>query len=98
MLPVEDSPLSEPDYDGHILKEEDKEEPDTVAGPYSGESFMGEKILPRHVQTEEQNFIMLTVKGLGFFFKHKCLCKCILKENVCHVYYHVFVKSSPHGV
>lgn len=98
MLPVEDSPLSEPDYDGHILKEEDKEEPDTVAGPYSGESFMGEKILPRHVQTEEQNFIMLTVKGLGVFFKHKCLCKCILKENVCHVYYHVFVKSSPHGV
>ncbi|ROL44717.1 Solute carrier family 12 member 7 [Anabarilius grahami] len=37
VLPVEDSPLSEPDYDGHILKEEDKEEPDTVAGPYSGE-------------------------------------------------------------
>ncbi|XP_067220269.1 solute carrier family 12 member 7 isoform X2 [Chanodichthys erythropterus] len=38
VLPVEDSPLSEPDYDGHILKEEDKEEPDTVAGPYSGEN------------------------------------------------------------
>ncbi|XP_048018937.1 solute carrier family 12 member 7 isoform X4 [Megalobrama amblycephala] len=37
VLPVEDSPLSEPDYDGHILKEEDKEEQDTVAGPYSGE-------------------------------------------------------------
>ncbi|XP_051723489.1 solute carrier family 12 member 7 isoform X2 [Ctenopharyngodon idella] len=37
VVPVEDTPLSEPDYDEHILKEEDKEEPDMVAGPYSGE-------------------------------------------------------------
>lgn len=69
VLPVEDSPLSEPDYDGHILKEEDKEEPDTVAGPYSGESFLGKRKSCLDMQTEEQNFKRLTVKGLGFFFQ-----------------------------
>ncbi|XP_067309913.1 solute carrier family 12 member 7 isoform X3 [Pseudorasbora parva] len=37
VVPVEDTPLSDPDYDGDILKEEDKEESDTVAGPYSGD-------------------------------------------------------------
>lgn len=79
VVPVEDTPLSEPDYDEHILKEEDKEEPDMVAGPYSGESFLGKKILPRHVQTDEQIFKCLLLKAWGFFFKHKCLCKCILK-------------------
>ncbi|XP_051557017.1 solute carrier family 12 member 7 isoform X2 [Myxocyprinus asiaticus] len=37
VVPVEDSPLSDPDYDGQILKVEDKEGPDTVAGPSSGD-------------------------------------------------------------
>ncbi|KAK7162997.1 hypothetical protein R3I93_007134 [Phoxinus phoxinus] len=36
VVPVEDTPLSDPDYDGEILKEED-EETDMVAEPYSGE-------------------------------------------------------------
>ncbi|XDV27236.1 hypothetical protein PO909_030802 [Leuciscus waleckii] len=37
VVPVEDTPLSDADYDGEILKEEDKEEPDMVEEPYSGE-------------------------------------------------------------
>lgn len=59
VVPVEDTPISDPDSDGHILKEEDKEEHDTAAGLYSGEGFLekkGKKILSRHVQREEQNF------------------------------------------
>ncbi|XP_056091443.1 solute carrier family 12 member 7 isoform X2 [Rhinichthys klamathensis goyatoka] len=42
VVPVEDTPLSDPDYDGDILKEEDKEEPDMVAEPYSGEDTLRE--------------------------------------------------------
>ncbi|XP_050984832.1 solute carrier family 12 member 7 isoform X3 [Labeo rohita] len=37
VVPVEDTPISNPDYDGEIMKEEDKEEPHTAAGPYSGD-------------------------------------------------------------
>ncbi|XP_077083212.1 solute carrier family 12 member 7 isoform X3 [Siphateles boraxobius] len=42
VVPVEDTPLSDPDYDGEILKEEDKEEPDMEAEPYSGEDTLRE--------------------------------------------------------
>lgn len=41
VVPVEDTPISNPDYDGEIMKEEDKEEPHTAAGPYSGELSEG---------------------------------------------------------
>ncbi|KAK2901028.1 hypothetical protein Q8A67_009143 [Cirrhinus molitorella] len=37
VVPVEDTPISNPDYDGEIMKEEDKEEPHTAAGHYSGD-------------------------------------------------------------
>ncbi|XP_043117839.1 solute carrier family 12 member 7 isoform X2 [Puntigrus tetrazona] len=37
VVPVEDTPISNPDYDGDIVKEEDKEEPCTAAGPSSGD-------------------------------------------------------------
>uniref|UniRef100_A0A671NIZ3 Solute carrier family 12 member 7-like n=1 Tax=Sinocyclocheilus anshuiensis TaxID=1608454 RepID=A0A671NIZ3_9TELE len=35
VVPVEDTPISNPDYDEEIMKEEDKDEPYTVAGPNS---------------------------------------------------------------
>ncbi|XP_073704286.1 solute carrier family 12 member 7 isoform X3 [Garra rufa] len=37
VVPVEDTPISNPDYDGEIMKEEDKEESHTAAGHYSGD-------------------------------------------------------------
>uniref|UniRef100_A0A8C1X9J0 Solute carrier family 12 member 7a n=1 Tax=Cyprinus carpio TaxID=7962 RepID=A0A8C1X9J0_CYPCA len=37
VVPVEDTPIANADYDGEILKEEDKEEPHTAAGHYSGD-------------------------------------------------------------
>ncbi|XP_026140743.1 solute carrier family 12 member 7-like isoform X2 [Carassius auratus] len=37
VVPVEDTPISNADYDGEILKEEDKEEPHMATGPYSGD-------------------------------------------------------------
>uniref|UniRef100_A0A673GSE0 Solute carrier family 12 member 7-like n=1 Tax=Sinocyclocheilus rhinocerous TaxID=307959 RepID=A0A673GSE0_9TELE len=37
VVPVEDTPISNADYDGEIMKEEDKEEPHTAAGPYLGD-------------------------------------------------------------
>uniref|UniRef100_A0A672SUE9 Solute carrier family 12 member 7-like n=1 Tax=Sinocyclocheilus grahami TaxID=75366 RepID=A0A672SUE9_SINGR len=37
VVPVEDTPISNPDYDEEIMKEEDKDEPYTAAGPNSGE-------------------------------------------------------------
>ncbi len=40
VVPVEDTPKSNPDYDEEIMKEEDKEEPYTAAEPNSGESFL----------------------------------------------------------
>lgn len=46
VVPVEDTPLLDTDYDGEILKEEGKEEPDMVAEPYSGKSFLGGKKNP----------------------------------------------------
>lgn len=85
VLPVEDSPLSEPDYDGHILKEEDKEEPDTVAGPYSGESFLGKRKSCLDMQTEEQNFKRLTVKGLGFF-SNISVCVSASSKKMCAMF------------
>jgi len=67
VVPVEDTPLSDPDYDGDILKEEDKEEPDMVAEPYSGESFLGvgESCLDMCKQ-KSRTFKRLPVKGLFF--------------------------------
>ncbi len=40
VVPVEDTPISNSDYDGEIMKEEDKDEPYTAVGPNSGESFL----------------------------------------------------------
>lgn len=40
VVPVEDTPISNPDYDEEINKEENKEETCTAAGPNSGESFL----------------------------------------------------------
>ncbi|XP_016386508.1 solute carrier family 12 member 7-like isoform X2 [Sinocyclocheilus rhinocerous] len=37
VVPVEDTPISNPDYDEEIMKEEDKDEPYTAAGPNSGD-------------------------------------------------------------
>uniref|UniRef100_A0A8C1RXX7 Solute carrier family 12 member 7a n=1 Tax=Cyprinus carpio TaxID=7962 RepID=A0A8C1RXX7_CYPCA len=37
VVPVEDTPIANADYDGEILKDEDKEEPHTAAGHYSGD-------------------------------------------------------------
>ncbi|XP_059419720.1 solute carrier family 12 member 7-like isoform X1 [Carassius carassius] len=37
VVPVEDTPISNADYDGEILKEQDKEEPHMARGPYSGD-------------------------------------------------------------
>lgn len=64
VVPVEDTPLSDADYDGEILKEEDKEEPDMVAEPYSGESFLGgEKSCLDMCKQKSRTF-----KGLVFYF------------------------------
>ncbi len=40
VVPVEDTPISNSDYDGEIMKEEDKDEPYTAVGSNSGESFL----------------------------------------------------------
>ncbi|TRY53870.1 hypothetical protein DNTS_002812, partial [Danionella cerebrum] len=37
VVPVEDTPIADQEYDGESLKEEDKEETETEAGPYSGD-------------------------------------------------------------
>lgn len=80
VVPVEDTPLSNADYDGEILKEEDKEEPDMVAEPYSGESFLGEKKSCLDMcKQKSRPFKCFLLKA--WFFKHKCICKCILKSK-----------------
>ncbi|KAI2667540.1 Solute carrier family 12 member 7 [Labeo rohita] len=49
VVPVEDTPISNPDYDGEIMKEEDKEEPHTAAGPYS----VDKKSFKTHAQSRQ---------------------------------------------
>lgn len=65
VVPVEDTPLSDPDRDGEGLNEEDKEEPETVAEHYSGESFLKKK---SHVWT----CVNIHFKQRSWTFK--CLC------------------------
>uniref|UniRef100_A0A673MSY6 Solute carrier family 12 member 7-like n=1 Tax=Sinocyclocheilus rhinocerous TaxID=307959 RepID=A0A673MSY6_9TELE len=65
VVPVEDTPISNPDYDEEIMKEEDKDEPYTAAGPNSGESFLWKKILPGHDEMDSTPMVSSLLNKLA---------------------------------